>query len=88
MQKRKAIAKASQPEASGEAPPKHRYSLSTTTSATSLLFPRFLNGVGNVVCVQSGEEALRSLLKDKFAVILLDVLMPGLDGYETAALIP
>ena len=46
-----------------------------------------LEGVGNVVCANSGEEALRFLLKDKFAVILLDVLMPGLDGYETAALI-
>jgi signal transduction histidine kinase len=42
---------------------------------------------GDVICVQSGEEALRFLLKEDFAVILLDVLMPGLDGYETAALI-
>jgi PAS domain S-box-containing protein len=46
-----------------------------------------LDGVGNVVCAKSGEEALRFLLREKFAVILLDVLMPGLDGYETAALI-
>lgn len=43
--------------------------------------------IAEVVCVQSGEEALRSLLKEEFAVILLDVLMPGLDGYETASLI-
>ena len=35
----------------------------------------------------SGFEALRRLLREDFAVILLDVLMPGLDGYETAALI-
>ena len=40
-----------------------------------------------IVCVRSGEEALRRLLKEEFAVILLDVLMPGLDGYETAAII-
>ncbi|MDB5562711.1 MAG: putative sensor/response regulator hybrid protein, partial [Hyphomicrobiales bacterium] len=33
------------------------------------------------------EEALRYLLKEEFAVILLDVLMPGLDGYETAKLV-
>jgi signal transduction histidine kinase/FixJ family two-component response regulator len=35
----------------------------------------------------SGFEALRRLLREDFAVILLDVLMPGLDGYETAGLI-
>jgi len=43
--------------------------------------------VGDVVCARSGDEALRHLLRDEFAVILLDVLMPDLDGYETAALI-
>lgn len=46
-----------------------------------------LSPIAEVVCVQSGEEALRFLLKEEFAVILLDVLMPGLDGYETATLI-
>jgi CheY-like chemotaxis protein len=40
-----------------------------------------------VVCVRSGEEALRKLLTEDFAVILLDVLMPGMDGYETASMI-
>ena len=35
----------------------------------------------------SGEEALRQLLKGEFAVILLDVYMPGMDGYETAQII-
>ena len=33
---------------------------------------------------QSGEEALRLALKNDFAVILLDVRMPGIDGFETA----
>jgi PAS domain S-box-containing protein len=40
-----------------------------------------------LVQAASGEEALRLLLKREFAVILLDVRMPGLDGFETAALI-
>lgn len=40
-----------------------------------------------VICVPSGAEALRRLLNDDFAVILLDVNMPGMDGFETAALI-
>jgi signal transduction histidine kinase/DNA-binding NarL/FixJ family response regulator len=43
--------------------------------------------VAGVVCVSSGRDALRQLLRDEFAVILLDVLMPDIDGYETAALI-
>ncbi len=46
-----------------------------------------LESVGEVVCARSGAEALRHLLRDEFAVILLDVLMPGMDGYETANLI-
>ena len=40
-----------------------------------------------LVSATSGDEALRHLLKDEFAVILLDVQMPGLDGFETAELI-
>jgi PAS domain S-box-containing protein len=46
-----------------------------------------LEDVGDVVVARSGEEALRHLLKGEFAVILLDVYMPGLDGYETAQMI-
>ena len=41
----------------------------------------------NLVHVNSGEEALKQVLKRDFAVILLDVNMPGVDGLETAALI-
>ncbi len=40
-----------------------------------------------IVAATSGEEALRKLLHDDYAVILLDVHMPGLDGFETAELI-
>jgi PAS domain S-box-containing protein len=46
-----------------------------------------LEDIGEVVVARSGEEALRHLLKSDFAVILLDVYMPGLDGYETAGII-
>ena len=52
-----------------------------------LAISEVLDETAEVVCAQSGEEALRLLLKEEFAVILLDVLMPGLDGYETASLI-
>ena len=41
----------------------------------------------DVVEAESGEDALRLILAQDFAVILLDVQMPGLDGLETAALI-
>jgi PAS domain S-box-containing protein len=40
-----------------------------------------------VVTAPSGEEALKSLLHDDFAVIVMDVRMPGLDGFQTVELI-
>jgi CheY-like chemotaxis protein len=38
-----------------------------------------------LVSASSGGEALRALLKDDYALILLDAHMPGMDGFETAA---
>src|SRR3954453_23815179 len=40
-----------------------------------------------VILAESGREALRHLLDNDFAVILLDVMMPDMDGFETAALV-
>jgi two-component system, sporulation sensor kinase E len=41
----------------------------------------------NLISAHSGKEALKCMLKHDFAVILLDVQMPGLNGFETAKLI-
>jgi two-component system, sensor histidine kinase and response regulator len=41
----------------------------------------------DVVEASSGADALRQLLRKEFAVVLLDVRMPGMDGFETAQLI-
>ena len=40
-----------------------------------------------LVEASSGEQALKLLMEDEYAVILLDVNMPGMDGFETASLI-
>ena len=52
-----------------------------------LALGQVLEGLADVVTATSGREALRHLLDGEFAVILLDVFMPGMDGYETAQLI-
>lgn len=47
-----------------------------------------LGGPGHeLVMAQSGEEALRRALVEDFAVVVLDVLLPGMDGFEIATLI-
>ncbi len=52
-----------------------------------LALSEVLEPLADVVTATSGRTALRELLKDDFAVILLDVFMPEMDGYETAALV-
>ena len=46
-----------------------------------------LENLGEVVLAHSGKDALRHLLEDDFAAILLDVKMPEMDGFQTAELI-
>jgi signal transduction histidine kinase/DNA-binding response OmpR family regulator len=53
-----------------------------------IVFRSILDELGqNIVSARSGQEALRYILEMEFAVILLDVNMPDIDGLETAQLI-
>jgi signal transduction histidine kinase/DNA-binding response OmpR family regulator len=53
-----------------------------------LVYRSILDDLGQtIVAARSGEEALTHVLREQFAVILLDVQMPGMDGLETATLI-
>jgi len=53
-----------------------------------LVFRTILEELGHdIVCARSGREALKEVLRNEFAVILLDVNMPDIDGFETAGLI-
>jgi signal transduction histidine kinase len=56
--------------------------------ANLIALEAMLQGLGqNLIKAESGREALKWLLSHDFAVILLDVKMPGMDGFETATLI-
>ena len=56
--------------------------------ARLLTYEAILSGLGhNLIRAQSGREALAKVLQEDVAIILLDVSMPGMDGFETAAMI-
>ena len=76
------------PETATEPAPQAKILLVDDEPKSLFALQELLSGLGqNLMVAQSGEEALRLALKNDFAVILLDVRMPGIDGFETARLI-
>jgi len=68
-----------------EAPPTAAVLLVDDRAENLLALEAILEPLGQeLVRAHSGEEALKALLADEYAVILLDVQMPGMDGFETA----
>ena len=76
------------PETASETTPQAKILLVDDEPKSLFALQELLSGLGqNLMVAQSGEEALRLALKNDFAVMLLDVRMPGIDGFETARLI-
>ena len=70
------------------APPKVKILIVDDRESNLITLESILDDLGQeLVRATSGREALRHLLREDFAVILLDVKMPDIDGFETAALI-
>jgi signal transduction histidine kinase len=82
-----AKASLSNTEASPEVSSRPRVLVVDDDERNLLALSEVLDPIAQVVTATSGRKALRALLKDEFAVILLDVFMPEMDGYETAQLI-
>lgn len=78
----------SEPVPAGTAPEKVNILVVDDLQEKHVVFRTILDELGqNVVSARSGKEALRYILEMEFAVILLDVNMPDIDGLETASLI-
>ena len=82
-----ALRAAEEPDVAPEPSERARVLLVDDDERNLLAVATVLEDLGEMVLARSGEEALRHLLKGEFAVILLDVYMPGMDGYETAQII-
>jgi signal transduction histidine kinase len=75
-------------EPQAEAAPQAKILLVDDEPKSLFALQELLSTLGqNLMIAQSGEEALRLALRNDFAVILLDVRMPGMDGFETARMI-
>jgi PAS domain S-box-containing protein len=78
------------PSSLSKTPAKHKANILLVDDRADkiLALEAILSSLGeNIVTVRSGKDALRLLLKQDFAVILLDVSMPVMDGFETASMI-
>ncbi len=74
-------------EPSEETAPRARVLVVDDDEHNLLAIRTVIEDLAEVEVATSGEAALRHLLKGEFAVILLDVYMAGMDGYETARII-
>jgi len=83
----RARARAAADRPSAEAEPRARVLVVDDDEHNLLAIRTVIEDLADVEVAASGEEALRHLLKGEFAVILLDVFMAGMDGYETAQII-
>src|SRR5215472_4547696 len=73
------------PRGAADVPQKARILLVDDRAENLIALEAILSSLNQqLVPVRSGEEALKALLSDEFAVIVLDVVMPGMDGFETA----
>src|ERR671937_915864 len=83
-----AVPEAFSPDTASEPAPQAKILLVDDEPKSLFALQELLSTLGqNLMIAQSGEEALRLALKNDFAVILLDVRMPGMDGFETARMI-